>query len=643
MVEDVKKEEQLTNETDSASESPEEDGTVLIASVAEDVVISDEEDDASDIEASVISEDEKSSEETTDIEEIEIAEVDAPEVGQQDVPMNMEDAIDESMRTFEEGEILRGTVIKIDSEGVIVDVGYKSEGSIPISEFDILPDGTPDVRVKETIPVYLVHKEDRDGLVVLSKKIADQKIIWNDIETSHEDGKAIKGKVIRRIKGGLEVEVGNISCFLPASQIELHPVQNFDEYIGKTLEVKVISLNPKRRNIVLSRRALLEDELRARRRDLLESLQIDRVVEGTVKNITDFGAFVDLGGVDGLLHKVDMSWRRINHPSEILSEGDKIEVKILDINPEEERVSLGIKQKTPDPWSTVEEKYSIDSIVTGKVTNLADYGAFVELEEGVEGLIHITEMSWSRRLVHPSKILKRNDVIEARVLDVDMEKQKISLGLKQLQPNPWELLETKYPVGSRIHGRVRNITDFGAFVEIEKGIDGLVHVSDMSWTKRFVNPREILKEGDEVEVVVLSIDTENQRVSLGLKQIEPDPWLKVPEKYKVGSTVSGEVVNLTDFGVFVKLEEGIEGLIHISELDERHVEKPNEIVSEGDSLNLKVISIDAIEKRIGLSLRAHRQEHERASIKRYLEEEDKDETTLGALIREARQEYQNKK
>ena len=643
MVEDVKKEEQLTNETDSASESPEEDGTVLIASVAEDVVISDEEDDASDIEASVISEDEKSSEETTDIEEIEIAEVDAPEVGQQDVPMNMEDAIDESLRTFEEGEILRGTVIKIDSEGVIVDVGYKSEGSIPISEFDILPDGTPDVRVKETIPVYLVRKEDRDGLVVLSKKIADQKIIWNDIETSHEDGKAIKGKVTRRIKGGLEVEIGNISCFLPASQIELHPVQNFDEYIGKTLEVKVISLNPKRRNIVLSRRALLEDELRARRRDLLESLQIDRIVEGTVKNITDFGAFVDLGGVDGLLHKVDMSWRRINHPSEILSEGDKIEVKILDINPEEERVSLGIKQKTPDPWSTVEEKYPVDSIVTGKVTNLADYGAFVELEEGVEGLIHITEMSWSRRLVHPSKILKRNDVIEARVLDVDTEKQKISLGLKQLQPNPWELLETKYPVGSRIHGRVCNITDFGAFVEIEKGIDGLVHVSDMSWTKRFVNPREILKERDEVEVVVLSIDTENQRVSLGLKQIEPDPWLKVPEKYKVGSTVSGEVVNLTDFGVFVKLEEGIEGLIHISELDEGHVEKPNEIVSEGDLLNLKVISIDAIEKRIGLSLRAHRQEHERASIKRYLEEEDKDETTLGALIREARQEYQNKK
>jgi small subunit ribosomal protein S1 len=643
MVEDVKKEEQLTNETDSASESPVEDGTVLIASVAEDVVISDEEDDASDIEASVISGDEKSSEETTDIEEIEMAEVDAPEVEQQDVPMNMEEAIDESLRTFEEGEILRGTVVKIDSEGVIVDVGYKSEGSIPISEFDILPDGTPDVRVKETIPVYLVHKEDRDGLVVLSKKIADQKIIWNDIETSYEDGKAIKGKVTRRIKGGLEVEIGNISCFLPASQIELHPVQNFDEYIGKTLEVKVISLNPKRRNIVLSRRALLEDELRARRRDLLESLKIDQIVEGTVKNITDFGAFVDLGGVDGLLHKVDMSWRRINHPSEILSEGDKIEVKILDINPEEERVSLGIKQKTPDPWFNVEEKYPVDSIVTGKVTNLTDYGAFVELEEGVEGLIHITEMSWSRRLVHPSKILKRKDVIEARVLDVDTEKQKISLGLKQLQPNPWELLETKYPVGSRIHGRVRNITDFGAFVEIEKGIDGLVHVSDMSWTKRFVNPREMLKEGDEVEVVVLSIDTENQRVSLGLKQIEPDPWLKVPEKYKVGSTVSGEVVNLTDFGVFVKLEEGIEGLIHISELDERHVEKPNEIVSEGDLLNLKVISIDAIEKRIGLSLRAYRQEHERASIKRYLEEQDKDETTLGALIREARQEYQNKK
>ena len=654
MIEDVKKEEQLTNETTSASEYVEKDDTADAPSVAEDVVISDEEDGASDIEAPVISEDEKSSEGVTDIDEIEVVEVDAlidmessdtitEEVEQEDISMNMEEAIDESLRTFEEGEILRGTVVKIDNEEVIVDVGYKSEGSIPISEFDTLPDGTPEIRVGEFIPVYLVHKEDRDGLVVLSKKIADQKIIWNDIETSYEDGKAIKGKVTRRIKGGLEIEIGNVTCFLPASQIELRPVQNFDDYIGKTLETKVISLNPKRRNIVLSRRALLEDELRARRRDLLESFQVGKIVEGTVKNIADFGAFVDLGGVDGLLHKVDMSWRRINNPSEVVSEGDKIEVMILDVKPEEERISLGIKQKTPDPWSTVEEKYPIDSIVTGKVTNVVDYGAFVELEEGVEGLVHITEMSWSRRLVHPSKILKMDDTIEARVLDVDTEKQKISLGLKQLQPNPWELLETKYPVGSRIHGKVRNITDFGAFVEIEKGIDGLIHVSDMSWTKRFVSPRDILKEGNEVEVVVLSIDTENQRVSLGLKQIEPDPWLGVPEKYKVGSTISGEVVNLTDFGAFVRLEEGVEGLIHISELDERHIETPGEVVSEGDVLNLKVISIDAIERRIGLSLRAYKQEQERTSIKRYLEEENGEAQTLGTLIREAREEYQNKK
>ncbi|MBM3236255.1 30S ribosomal protein S1 [Candidatus Poribacteria bacterium] len=635
MVEEVKKEEQLTNDTTSAVEC------ANMPSDAGDFVISD-------------TKDEQFSKETTAVESTGVVETNAPvniessntitpqSGGKQNARMRMEAAIDESLRTFEEGEILRGTVVKIESEGVIVDVGYKSEGSIPISEFDLLPGGTPDVRIGDSIPVYLVHKEDRDGLVVLSKKIADQKIIWNDIETSYEDGKAIKGKVIKRIKGGLEVEIGNIACFLPASQIELRPVQNFDEYIGKTLEIKVISLNPKRRNIVLSRRALLEDELKARRQDLLRSLKVGQIVEGTVKNIADFGAFVDLGGVDGLLHKVDMSWGRINHPSEIFSEGDKIEVMVLDVKPEEERVSLGFKQKTPDPWSNVEEKYPVDSIVTGKVTNVVDYGAFVELEEGVEGLIHITEMSWSRRLVHPSKMVKKGDVIEARVLDVDPEKQKISLGLKQLQPNPWELLETKYPVGSRIHGKVRNITDFGAFVEIERGIDGLIHVSDMSWTKRFVNPREILKEGNEVEVVVLSIDTENQRVSLGLKQVEPDPWLKVPEKYKVGTTVSGEVVNLTDFGAFVRLEEGVEGLIHISELDERHVETPGEIVSEGDLLNLKVISIDAIERRIGLSLRAYKQEQERTSIKRYLAEQKQEAPTVGALIKEARGENQSK-
>jgi small subunit ribosomal protein S1 len=642
MAEDVKKEEQLTEEVKDetvATNEVKKDDNVDISSVAEEAVDSDAEDASSDIEALGVSEDEQSSEETKDIE-TEVVETDIPV--DQNVPMNMAEALDESLRTFEEGEILRGTVVKIDSEEVLVDIGYKSEGSITISEFDTLPDGSPDVQVGETIPVYLVHKEDRDGLVVLSKKIADQKIIWNDIETSHEEGKAIKGKVTKRIKGGLEVEIGNVSCFLPASQIELRPVQNFDDYVGKTIEAKVINLDTRRRNIVLSRRALLEDELKARRRDLLESLQVDQIVEGTVKNITDFGAFVDLGGVDGLLHKVDMSWGRINHPSEVVSEGDKIEVMILDVNPEEERVSLGIKQKTPDPWSNVEEKYPIDSIVTGKVTNIVDYGAFVELEEGVEGLVHISEMSWSRRLVHPSKILDKDDVIEARVLDVDPEQRKISLGLKQLQPNPWELLETKYPVGSRIRGKVRNITDFGAFVEIEKGIDGLIHVSDMSWTKRFVNPREILKESEEVEVVVLSIDTENQRISLSLKDTEPDPWLSVPEKYKVGSTVTGKVVNLTDFGAFIKLEEGVEGLIHISELDERHVETPDEVVSESDTLNLKVISVDPIEKRIGLSLRAYKQEQERASIKRYLEESNEKETTLGALIREARKEYQNK-
>ncbi len=547
-------------------------------------------------------------------------------------PEKLLEAYDETLRDFEEGEIVKGVVVKIDRDEVMVDVGYKSEGYIPLSEFGTMPDGTPKVKVGDPVDVYLLRKEDQDGLVVLSKEIADQKIVWDSIAEAYERGEVVQGKIVRRIKGGLKVEIGNVKAFLPASQVELRPVQNFDRYIGKTLDMKVIKLSKRRRNIVLSRRVILEEEMEAKRKATLSTLEPEQVREGIVKNITQFGAFIDLGGVDGLLHKSDMSWGRVNHPSEVVSVGDKVEVMVLSVDAEAGKISLGMKQKTPDPWLSVEEKYPVGSTVSGKVVNIVDYGAFVELEPGVEGLVHVSEMSWTRRVPHPSKLLRKGDIIQARVLDVDASKQKISLGIKQLQPNPWELLADKYPVGSRINGKVRNLTDFGAFVEIEEGIDGLIHVSDLSWAKRVMNPADILKEGDEVEAVVLSIDPEKQRVSLGLKQIEPDPWIQVPEKYAIGSIVRGRIVNITSFGAFAKLEEGVEGLIHISELDERHVDNPEEIVSVGEEVELKVISLDTEERRIGLSLKEAKADQEQSVITRYMEGQFSDRPTMADLM-----------
>jgi len=544
----------------------------------------------------------------------------------------LSEAYDETLRKFEEGEIVKGVVIKIDRDEVMVDVGYKSEGYIPLSEFGTNPDGTPKVKVGDVVDVYLLRKEDQDGLVVLSKEIADQKIVWDRIAEAYERNEVIQGKITKRIKGGLKVEIDNVKAFLPASQVELRPVQNFDRYIGKTLDMKVIKLSKRRRNIVLSRRVILEEEREAKRQATLSTLEVGQIREGIVKNITQFGAFVDLGGVDGLLHKSDMSWGRVNHPSEVVAVGDKIEVMVLAIDSEASKISLGMKQKSQDPWLNAEEKYPIDSVVSGKVVSIVDYGAFVELEPGVEGLIHVSEMSWTRRVQHPSKILKKGDVIQAKVLDVDSSKQKISLGLKQLQSNPWEVLASKYPIGSKIIGKVRNLTDFGAFVEIEEGIDGLIHVSDLSWAKRAMNPSDLLKEGQEVEAVILSIDPEKQRVSLGLKQIEPDPWIQVPEKYAIGSIVKGKIVNITNFGAFAKLEEGVEGLIHISELDEKHVDNPSEVVSIGDELELKVISLDPEERRIGLSLKEAKGEQERTEVIQYREETKDERTTLADLL-----------
>jgi small subunit ribosomal protein S1 len=545
---------------------------------------------------------------------------------------NMLEAYDETLRDFEEGEIVKGVVIKIDRDEVMVDVGYKSEGYIPLSEFGTNPDGTPRVKIGDVVDVYLLRKEDQDGLVVLSKEIADQKIVWDRIAEAHESGEIIQGKVVKRIKGGLKVEIENVKAFLPASQVELRPVQNFDRYIGKTLDMRVIKLSKRRRNIVLSRRLILEEERESKRQSTLSTLVVGQVRDGVVKNITQFGAFIDLGGVDGLLHKSDMSWGRVNHPSEVVSVGDKVEVMVLSVDAEASKISLGMKQKSQDPWFSVETKYPMDSVISGKVVSIVDYGAFIELEPGVEGLIHVSEMSWTRRVPHPSKMLKKGDIIQAKVLDVDPTKQKISLGLKQLQSNPWEVLATKYPIGAKIRGKVRNLTDFGAFVEIEEGIDGLIHVSDLSWAKRAMNPSDILKEGDEVEAVVLSIDPEKQRVSLGLKQIEPDPWVLVPEKYAIGSIVRGRIVNITNFGAFAKLEEGVEGLIHISELDEKHVDNPSEVVSINDELDLKVISLDPEERRIGLSLKEAKTDQERTIVTQYTEENRSDRTTLADIM-----------
>ena len=573
-------------------------------------------------------------------------------------PESLEEAYDNSIKAFTDGEIVKGVVVDVNRDEVMIDIGFKSEGYIPAAEFEPGQEGVPAVQAGDEIDVYIVRREDSEGQIVLSKKIADQTLIWDEIATAHESGAPVQGRVTERIKGGLRVSVGSLRGFLPASQVELRPIQNLEQYVGQTLEMKVISLSKRRHNIVLSRRAWLEAELVQKRSEVLETLEVGQLITGVVKNITAFGAFVDLGGVDGLLHKTDMAWKRIHHPSDVVSVGEEIEVQVIGISQENEKISLGLKQKTPDPWANIEEKYPVGSSVSGVVVNIVNYGAFLQLEEGVEGLIHVSEMAWTRRNVAPSRIVNKGDEIEAIVLEISREDKRISLGLKQLQQNPWELLEQRSPVGSKIIGRIRNLTSFGAFVEIEPGIDGLIHTSDLSWTKRGAAANEALKEGSEIEVVVLQIDAAERRVSLGLKQTQPDPWEEVPEKYKVGSVVRGKVVNLTSFGAFTKLEEGIEGLIHISELADRRIEKPEEIVSVGDELDLKVINLSPKDRRIGLSLKALLAEQERAAApdeeekpartrperpsrsrrerepRRQLPAREETVTTLGALLKE---------
>ena len=528
-------------------------------------------------------------------------------------PESLEEAYDNSIKAFTDGEIVKGVVVDVTRDEVMIDIGFKSEGYIPAAEFEPGDNDLPGVQVGDEIDVYIVRREDSEGQIVLSKKIADQTLIWDEIAAAHESGEPVQGRITERIKGGLRVSVGSLRGFLPASQVELRPIQNLEQYVGQTLDMKVISLSKRRHNIVLSRRAWLEAELVKKRAEILSTLEVGQRITGVVKNITAFGAFVDLGGVDGLLHKTDMAWKRIHHPSDVVSVGDEVEVEVIGIGQDNEKISLGLKQMTEDPWENIDEKYPVGSNVHGVVVNIVNYGAFLQLEEGVEGLIHVSEMAWTRRNVAPSRIVNKGDEIEAVVLEISKADKRISLGLKQLQQNPWELLEQRSPEGSKITGRIRNITSFGAFVEIEPGIDGLIHTSDLSWTKRGTAANEALKEGDEIEVVVLQIDAAERRVSLGLKQTQPDPWEDVPERYKVGSVVSGTIVNLTSFGAFTKLEEGIEGLIHISELAERRIEKPEEVVSVGDELDLKVINLSPKDRRIGLSLKALLVEQARAA------------------------------
>ncbi|HEY3804602.1 MAG TPA: 30S ribosomal protein S1 [Kofleriaceae bacterium] len=508
--------------------------------------------------------------------------------------------------SVKEGEILRGTVIAVGKDFAIVDVGYKSEGQVPLEEFR-QADGTIGVKPGDVVDVLLEARENDMGMVVLSKEKADRFKVWDEISAACERDELIEGVITTRVKGGLSVTIrGGVKAFLPGSQVDLRPVRNLDAFLNQSFKFKVIKFNKKRGNIVLSRRVLLEKERAALKESTLERLKEGQIVEGIVKNLTEYGAFIDLGGIDGLLHITDMSWGRVNHPSELFQVGDHVRVKVLKFNADTERVSLGLKQISEDPWSSAAEKYVPGTVVRGKVVSLKDYGAFIELTEGIEGLVHISEMSWTRRVKHPSKMVAVGDMVEAVVLDVDVKQNRISLGMKQLEPNPYEQLTEKYPPGTVVKGLVRNIADFGIFVEIEEGIDGLVHISDMSWTQRVKHPSELFQKGDAVEAVLLNIDTgdgDKPKISLGIKQLVADPWDRIPYDYPAGKIVDGKVLKVLDFGAFVELEKGVEGLVHVSEISDDHVEDPRTVLQPNQAVKVQILHADAAERKIGLSIK----------------------------------------
>ncbi len=503
------------------------------------------------------------------------------------------------MPDFREGSIVKGRILEIRPREVLVDIGYKSEGGIPITEFEDIEN----LEVGDEVDVLLERLENDEGMVVLSKEKAAYRQNWNKIASVfHGDG-LIKGKVKSVVKGGLMVNIG-VEAFLPASQIDVVPPKDLQQFVGNTYDFKIVKINDDRKNVVLSRRELIEQERSEKRQKFMEGVKVGDKVQGIVKNLTDFGAFIDLDGMDGLLHITDMTWGRLGHPSELVKVGQQLEVVVLDINKEKERVSLGLKQTQKNPWDQIEERFPAGQRVKGKITNLVPYGAFVEIEEGVEGLIHVSELSWTKRIMRPSDILTAGQEVEAVVLGVNKEEQKISLGLRQLEPNPWDEIEKKFTIGSTVRGKIRNMTAYGAFVELDEGIDGMIHVSDLSWTRKINHPSEVFKKNDEVEAIVIDIDKVNQRISLGIKQLTEDPWKNIDEKYKIGDLVKGKVTKLASFGAFVQLNDDIDGLVHISQLSEDHVAKVKDVLKVGQEVESRVIKVDKVERRIGLSIKA---------------------------------------
>jgi small subunit ribosomal protein S1 len=513
--------------------------------------------------------------------------------------LTMAEAMKQSTMRFAAGEIVKGTVIEVRPKEVLVDIGYKSEGVIPANEFEDIKV----VKIGDEVNVLIEKLEDKDGMVVLSKEKAEFKANWDKILTICNEGGTIAGKVKAVVKGGLLVNIG-VEAFLPASQIDVTTIKNLATFVGNTYDFKVVKINQERQNIVLSRRELIEQERTDRRAKLLSEMTPGDIRKGTVKNITDFGAFIDLNGIDGLLHITDMSWGRIGHPSEILKVGQDLDVVVLDINKEKERVSLGLKQKLANPWTNIENKYPVGMKIKGKVVNLVPYGAFVELEPGVEGLVHVTELSWTKRIAKPADVLKQDQELEAVVLGINREEQKISLGVRQLEANPWDKAMDKYPAGTKVKGKIRNLTSYGAFIELEEGLDGMIHVSDISWTRKINHPSEVLKKGDEVEAVVLEIDKANQRIAVGVKQLGVDPWSNIDQFYKVGDLVTGSVTKLASFGAFVGLQHEIDGLVHISQVSEERVDKIKNVLKVGQEVTARVIKIDKSDRRIGLSIKA---------------------------------------
>ncbi len=511
----------------------------------------------------------------------------------------MEAKYDETLKNFTEGSIVTGKILAVHNGDVLIDIGYKSEGLIDMHEFKDLPENP----VGHQVEVFLERMEDDYGMIVISKRRAEQQRAWDYVVNECTEGSLVEGTIKAVVKGGFIVDVG-VDAFLPGSQLDVVPVRNPDDHLGKTYQFRILKINLDRKNIVVSRRELIEESRRESRRKILANIQVGQLRKGQVKNITDFGAFVDLDGIDGLLHVTDMTWGRINHPSEVLKVGDQLEVMILEVDLEKERISLGLKQTMANPWQEIESRYPIGARVHGKVVNLAPYGAFVELEEGVEGLVHVSEMSWTKRIQRAADVLNVGDEVNAVVLSVSTEDKKISLGMRQTEDNPWEVVAGKYPIGSLVVGKVRNFTSYGAFVELEEGVDGMIHVSDMSWTRKVNHPSEILKKGDEVQTVVLEIDATNQRISLGLKQALDDPWTSIVDRYPVGQKVSGIVTKISSFGAFVEIEEGIDGLVHISQISDEHVERVKDVLKVGDTIEARVVKVDPVEHRIGLSIKA---------------------------------------